>query len=54
MTRTFIVAFRDHTGERQQLLTYAINEKEARVAAIESHPYIHQFPNSIDYIVPVA
>ncbi len=52
MTRhAYTISYLDSTRKRCEFCTYANDSFEARLIAMETIQYVHEHPNSINYIL---
>ena len=50
----FLVRYRTNDGSKKSLLLDAVNQREARIVAMETNAYVRRFPNSVDTILQAA
>lgn len=54
MTRhRYAIGYRDYERHKCELCAYAQDAFEARLIAVETHGFIRNHPNLIDYILPL-
>ena len=52
--KRFLVRYRTNDGSKKSLLLDAVNQRDARIVAMESNAYVRRFPNSVDTILQAA
>ena len=52
--KRFLVRYRTNDGSKESLLLEAANQREARIVAMETNPYVRRFPSSVDAILLAA
>ena len=52
--KRFLVRYRTNDGSKKSLILDAVNQREARIVAMETNAYVRRFPNSVDTILQAA
>ncbi len=52
--KRFLVRYRTDDGSKKSLLLDAVNQREARIVAMETNAYVRRFANSVDTILQAA
>ena len=52
--KRFLVRYRTDDGSKKSLLLDAVNQREARIVAMQTNAYVRRFANSVDTIHQAA